>query len=306
MSIINYLSFCKVEHTKLRDKKKLLLTGADGFVGQQLRYELLKEYDVYSYDIQTFNNDVRDKFKLDRLFECWNFDVVVNLAARAGVRRGEKFIEEYFSTNVFGLKNLIDLSEQYSVKRFIHFSSSSVFGNEDPDPVSELTSKRPKSIYGITKLAGELMLENSKLNYTIIRPFTIIGEDGRADMVIYKWINQYRVGKKITFYGDGSSFRGYTYIDDIIDGVMRCLNNKNAEREDFNIGGDSIVSLEELWKIFKEISPKAQREMLWMPDCDQMYSLADTTKAREYLGWKPIKDIKVKIKEIICQGLGRI
>lgn len=287
---------------KSENKGKILLTGADGFVGTKLWDVLeLEGYEVIDYDL-AYGDDVRDKFKLDRLFETENFDAVINLAARAGVRRGEKFVDEYFSSNVYGLRNLIDCAELYGVKKFIHFSSSSVFGNKTTAKIYEAFPKKPKSIYGITKLSGELLLENSELDYTIIRPFTIIGERGRGDMVIYKWLNQYKTGKPITFYGNGASFRGYTYIGDIVDGVLKCLENEKARREDFNIGGNQIVNLNELWEIFKEVFPKAKKIDLPMPKCDQMYSVADTSKAKKVLGWEAKTNIKEKIKEILWQA----
>src|SRR5690349_11701032 len=135
---------------------KILVTGGLGFVGSHLCKELEKEHEIIIYDLVS-GDDIRDKFKLDRMFESENFDVVVNLAARAGVRRGEDFPEEYFSTNVVGLVNLIDVAEKYKVSKFIHFSSSSVYGTQSQDiATKEDEEKNPCSVYGITKLAGEL------------------------------------------------------------------------------------------------------------------------------------------------------
>lgn len=279
---------------------KILVTGHYGFVAGHL-CKLLYESDIefVGYDLED-GNDTRDRFKLDKLFETENFTDVINLAARAGVRRGNDFPEEYFSTNVFGLKNLIEMSEKYGVERFIHYSSSSVYGNQKPDRgTKETDEKKPRSIYGITKLAGELLLENSKLDYTIIRPFTIVGENGRADMVVYKWLNQIQSGKPCTFYGDGTSFRGYTYVGDMIRGTVECLSNKNAIREDFNLGGDKKVTLNELWDIFVEVYPDAERVILPMPNADQPYSFADVSKAKKKLKWEHKTDIKDKIKQLI-------
>tara|TARA_R110000868_G_scaffold160448_10_gene390096 strand:+ start:915 stop:1763 length:849 start_codon:yes stop_codon:yes gene_type:complete len=279
---------------------KILLTGGMGFVGKHLAGRLLDEgYTFVNYDLVN-GDDIRDKFKLDRLFESENFDAVINLAARAGVRRGEDFPDEYFSTNVLGLMNLIALSEKYGVKKFIHFSSSSAFGTQEVGTATaEGNLRQPRSIYGITKLAGELLLERSRLPYTIIRPFTIIGENGRKEMVIYKWLNQIKSGRPASFYGNGESYRGYTYIGDMIDGIITCLKNKNANYQTFNMGGAQIVTLEELWNIFKEEYPEAERDILPMPVTDQMYSLADTSKAEALLSWKAKTDVPKKIREMI-------
>lgn len=273
---------------------KILITGSEGFVGRHM----MKRYpDAYGYDLVN-GDDVRDAFKLDRLFESEGFDAVIHLAARAGVRRGENFPEEYFSTNVLGLNTLIRVAEKYGVKKFIHFSSSSVFGAQRPNVGTKETDKQtPKSIYGITKMAGELLLKKSTLPYIIVRPFTIIGEEGRKEMVIYKWKNQIEAGKPVSFYGDGSTSRGYTYIGDMLDGVDMLLRS-DIEREDFNLGGRDVITLDELWQIFKTRFPEAKLQVLPMPATDQPYSLADTSKI-EALGWKPTHDTKSIIQTLL-------
>lgn len=279
---------------------KILITGAAGFVGEHI-FKRFAEHSLLRYDLVD-GNDIRDTLKLDRLFETENFDAVINLAALAGVRRGEEFPEEYLSTNVIGLNTLIEVAEKYGVKKFIHFSSSSVYGDQDAvTGTKEEDEKNPRSVYGISKLAGELLLKKSSLPYIIIRPFTIIGEDGRKDMVIYKWLNQLKAGKKITFYGNGSSFRGYTYVGDIIDAVEILLNS-DVTREDFNIGGHQKITLSELAQIFTEVFKikESQFERLSMPKSDQAFSYANTYKARKLLGWEPKTDVKQKIKEILC------
>lgn len=285
---------------------KILITGSEGFVGSHLQDFLSKklrkaglDFDITPYDL-VLGDDIRDRFKLDKLFESENFDFVISLAARAGVRRGEDFPEEYFTTNVLGLKNLVELSEKYHVKKFIHFSSSSVFGSqEDFQRTREDDPKNPVSNYGITKLWGEKIIKESGLNYTIIRPFTIIGKSGRKEMVIYKWINQIKAGQKVSFYGDGSSYRGYTNIEDILEGVYLCMKETAAARQVFNMGGHQRLTLDDLWQIFLTFFPNAEREELPMPVVDQMFSWADTTKAEQFIGWKPKKDVVKVVAEII-------
>lgn len=276
---------------------KILVTGSQGFVGGHI-FKRLENHNLFGYDLVN-GLDIRDKFTLDRLFEQEGFDAVISLAARAGVRRGEEFVEEYFSTNVIGLANLIEMAEKYKVKKFIHFSSSSAFGAQKEDQATkEDELKKPRSVYGITKLAGELLLEKSALPYVIIRPFTLIGEEGRKEMVVYKWLNQIKSGKPASFYGNGTSFRGYTYVGDIIKAVEMLLES-DIEREDFNIGGRDKVSLMELKEIFQSVFPNAMFQELPMPKSDQMYSLADTGKAERMIGWKPETDVKEKIREIL-------
>lgn len=180
---------------------KILLTGGMGFIGSHLQ----KKIDCQVYDLVN-GDDIRDKFKLDSLFSKEKFDLVINLAARAGVSAGEEYYEEFFSTNCVGLKTLIDICRKHKAK-LVHYSSSAAINS--------------RSIYGITKLAGEKMIEASGIDYVIIRPFTVIGEGGRKEMVLGKWLNQYQRGEKITFNGDGTSFRGYTYVKDLVDGTIR-------------------------------------------------------------------------------------
>lgn len=276
---------------------KILLTGYRGFIGSRMFEELKKDHEVYGYDLVE-GNDIRDKFKLAKLFDTENFDCVINLAARAGVRMSEDFPEEYITTNLIGLQNLINLSEKHGIKKFIHYSSSSVFDSLPGHASKESDNKNPISVYAVTKLAGEGLVKKSKLNYTIIRPFTVIGENGRKEMALYKWINQVKSGRPITFFGDGTTSRGYTYVEDIVRGTIECLTNPNADREEFNMGGDQIVKLEELYNIFKSVLP-VERIILPMPEADQKHYLADTSKAKMLLGWKHQTDIKKKIKQII-------
>lgn len=284
---------------------KILVTGSQGFVGGHvfaINKHRFESHSLIGYDLVN-GFDIRDKFTLDRVFESEGIEAVISLAARAGVRRGEEFVQEYFDTNVIGLANLIEISEKYKVKKFIHFSSSSAFGAQKEDHATrEGDPKKPRSVYGITKLAGELLLEKSDLPYIIIRPFTLIGENGRKEMVVYKWLNQIKEGKPATFYGEGKSFRGYTYVGDIMDAIELILES-DIEREDFNIGGRDIVRLEELKDIFVSVFPEAAFKILPMPKSDQMFSLADTSKAERMLGWSPKTDVREKIREILKASL---
>lgn len=254
---------------------KILLTGGAGFIGSHFQ----KSIDCQVYDLVN-GDDIRDRFKLDRLFSKERFDIVINLASRAGVPAGEEFYEEYFSTNCVGLKTLAEVCKKYNAK-LIHFSSSSAI--------------KAQSIYGITKLAGEKLVQASGVRYVIIRPFTVIGENGRKEMVIYKWKGQHERGEKISFFGDGTTFRCYTYVGDLIDGVIKSLD---VENETLNLGGNQKVTLEELWKIFKEVYPDSEREILPIPDYDITGEIADITRTTELTGWTPQADIKKKIKKL--------
>lgn len=254
---------------------KILITGGEGFIGSHFQKAIKADiYDIVNGD------DIRDKYKLDNLFGKEKFDIVINLAAKAGVPMGEEYYQEFFDTNCIGLKTLIEVCRKHKAK-LIHFSSSSAL--------------EAKSVYGITKLAGEKLLEASGIDYLIIRPFTVIGENGRKEMVIYKWKGQYERGEKISFYGDGTTFRGYTYVGDLIDGVLASLN---VSKETLNVGGNQKVTLEELWNIFKEKYPDSERDILPLPSYDISGEMADISKTTQLTGWTPKTDIKSKIKEL--------
>lgn len=287
-------------------KKKILVTGGAGFIGGYIVDMIIKSgNEPYIYDLVD-GNDIRDKRKLDVLFDTENFDAVINLSALAGVRRGEAFPEEYFSTNLEGLLNVVRASEKYGVERFIHYSSSSVFGVQQKGrPAKEEDEKSPQSIYGITKLAGEHIVSRSSLNYTIIRPFTVVGEHGRKDMVVYKWLERIRSGLPIIVFdskmsgGTGPSERGYTPVGDIADATMTALQSEGAVRQTFNIGGKDVLTIEDLLEIFLEEYPDTKVIRKPMEKIEQETSVADYSKATKLLGWTPKADTRELIRQII-------
>lgn len=180
---------------------KILLTGHCGFIGSRI-YKMLEESDTKGVGIDLIDgDDIRDKRRMEYLFETEYFDTVIHTAALTGARRGELYPNEYFDTNVIGTKNLVDLAEKYKVKKFIHFSSSSVRGD---------------SIYGMSKLIGERIVERSKIPIiNVIRPFTVIGENGRKDQVIKKWMTAIKNKKPIYIHGMDTT-RNFTYVDDLV------------------------------------------------------------------------------------------
>lgn len=186
----------------------ILITGHEGFVGSHL-YPALKGHNLIGYDIKS-GDDILDKRKLEFIFETENIDLVIHLAALTGARRGELFPEDYFNVNVIGTKNVIDLAYKYNA-RVIHFSSSSV--------------KQPNTIYGMSKLCGEQIA--SRGGAIIIRPFTVIGEYGRKDQVLYKWINQIKKIKGIGVHGLETS-RNFTYVGDVVMAVKELLERKEC------------------------------------------------------------------------------
>lgn len=278
-----------------------LITGSNGFIGTNM-LSSLRPGNYVPYDI-TSGQDIRDKYKLEDYFQKLNFDTVIHLAARAGVRMGQQYPKEFVSTNVYGTNNLLELSLKYGVKHFIFFSSSSIYGNQTP-PNNENSPLTPVGIYGTTKAMGEMLVQSSGVPYTIIRPFTVYGENGRLDQVMFKWIQQIRSGRDITVYGDGTSKRGYTYVGDLVDGVMKVLD-KGAENEVYNLGGNEVIKLDELVELFQPYleGKKDRISILDMPKEDVYENWGDISKAKERLGWEPKTDFKKKVTEILKSEL---
>ena len=209
----------------------ILITGHLGFIGTHL-WTALKKHHLIGYDIKG-GDDILDKRKLEYVFETENIDCVIHLAALTGARRGELYPEDYFRVNVLGTKNVVDLCVKYNVK-LIHFSSSSV--------------KQPNTIYGMSKLCGEQIA--GRTGATIVRPFTVIGEYGRKDQVIYKWINSIKKNKGIAVHGLDTA-RNFTYVGDVVNAVKDLIGiDTLLPFMPVELCNPTSITLEELIKIF--------------------------------------------------------
>lgn len=282
---------------------KILLTGHLGFVGQHLIKRLEKDFDLMGFDLRN-GQDIRNSQQLDLFFEQHQPEVVIHLAALAGVRQGEAYSQEYYSTNVLGTQNVVNMCIRYGVKHLINFSSSSVFGGDKP-PVKEDDLKTPRGVYGISKLTAEYICRAAKAipQVTTIRPFTIYGLQGRPEQVFYKWINQIKKDGVITKYGDGrKSCRGYIYVDDLISGILKIIQQKGKwQYEDFNLGGHEVVYLNELEKIFREFVPQNFKVKNFdLPAVDPIGDYANIGKAKKMLGFDPPKNFRNNLQKIIA------
>src|SRR6476660_5781434 len=230
----------------------ILVTGGAGFIGSHLVDRLLATddnvitvvddfNDFYSPDIKRSNvaahlsndrytlveADIRDRRVLDQLFQKQQFDCIVHLAARAGVRPSLSEPELYTETNINGTLNLLELARTTGVNQFVFGSSSSVYGINAKVPFSEDDPiRQPISPYAATKAAGELLCHTYShlfnLRCICLRFFTVYGPRQRPDLAIYKFASLITAGKPIPVFGDGSTARDYTYISDTVDGVMAC------------------------------------------------------------------------------------
>jgi len=285
---------------------KVLVSGHRGFIGTRMgKLFNQKKVDWVGYDLLD-NQDIRNLFQLDKFFQLNQPNVVIHLAARAGVRNGEEFPDEFISTNITGTNNIVKMCEKYEVNRLIFFSSSSVLGSKNTGiGMSENEDYNPKSVYGITKVTGEYLVGNSSVPSTIIRPFTVYGENSRGDMVMYKWINQIRNHKPVTVYGDGKSERGYTYVGDLVEAIYKLLKiNYNGV---LHLGGNERIELGELYGFFHKYCMKhnIKHDILAfpMPKEDVMSSFADCSKALEVIGFNPEKRFKKIVNKILKKEL---
>ena len=299
----------------------ILITGAAGFIGSHLSERLLQEgsriicldnldtfYDpqikrenlkplLSNNNFTMIEGDIRDLKLLTDIFEGNRIDIIVHIAARAGVRPSIKEPLLYYDVNVRGTTNLLEMAKNYHVKKFIFASSSSVYGENKKVPFSEDDNvDYPISPYAATKKAGELISFTYHHLYGIpvscLRFFTVYGPRQRPEMAIHKFTRLIYEGKSIPVYGDGTSRRDYTYIDDIISGITASVNTELGY-EIINLGESKTVKLTELISLIEEnLQKKALIE--WLPDQpgDVPVTFADIGKARRLLGYTPCIDIK--------------
>jgi UDP-glucuronate 4-epimerase len=305
--------------------KQILVTGGAGFIGSHLCQRLLGEgYKVVCLDnFDTFydpaikranveeieatardgvfhlvEGDIRDKEFLENVFRRSSFDMVIHLAARAGVRPSIQDPLIYEEVNVRGTLNLLEACREYGVLNMIFGSSSSVYGENKKVPFSEKDKLEAMiSPYAITKRVGELFCYAYHylygLNIFCLRFFTVYGPRQRPEMAIHKFTRLIHQGQKIPMYGDGSSRRDYTYIDDIIEGVVKAARNVRGY-DIFNLGESRTVPLQELISLLeKTLGKKVKVETLPAQPGDVPITYADISKARRLLDYNP----KVEIEE---------
>lgn len=300
---------------------RILVTGGAGFIGSSLTEVLLARGDEVTV-LDNFNDfydpaikrknaeslkgarivegDFRDAELVERLFDDGNFDVVVHLAAMAGVRPSLLDPLHYEDVNVRGTLILMEAIRKRGGIRYVFASSSSVYGSNKDVPFQEHADiHHPVSPYAATKRSGELMAYTFHHLYgtptTCLRFFTVYGPRQRPEMAIHKFVRMTMAGEPVPFFGDGSTRRDYTYIDDIVDGVVRSIDRCEGY-EIYNLGESQTTSLQEL---VDEIGKVCGREVILnrlpMQPGDVEITYADITKAREKLGYAP--------KTLISEGL---
>ncbi|MEP6570784.1 MAG: GDP-mannose 4,6-dehydratase [Acidobacteriota bacterium] len=310
--------------------KNILVTGGAGFIGSQLVDHLLDEgyghvsvvddfNDFYDPAIKRanaarhekdsnyrlFEADIRDQTALERIFAANSFDCIVHLAARAGVRPSLDQPLLYAETNINGTMNLLELARGNGVRQFVFGSSSSVYGINAKVPFSEDDPiRQPISPYAATKAAGELLCHTYTHLYGMravcLRFFTVYGPRQRPDLAIHKFARLISEGKQIPVFGDGTSRRDYTFIDDIIAGVRAAIDYHKSDYEVINLGESRTVELRELISLIqKELGTTAKIDRQPLQPGDVPQTFADITKARRLLGYDPQTQIEVGIRKFV-------
>ncbi|MEO7674411.1 MAG: GDP-mannose 4,6-dehydratase [Pyrinomonadaceae bacterium] len=304
--------------------RSILVTGGAGFIGSHLVENLLREgiwdvtvvddlNDFYSPEIKRSNlqavkaegdfrfveADIRCAEKLREIFDDTAFDCIVHLAARAGVRPSLSQPKLYAETNIDGTLNLLELARDYEVPQFVFGSSSSVYGINGKVPFSEDDRiHQPISPYASTKATGELFCHTYSHLFDIrtvcLRFFTVYGARQRPDLAIHKFSRLITEGKPIQMFGDGTTRRDYTYIDDIMQGVRASIEYAASKNEVFNLGESDTVELARLIEMLEEnLGLKAIVDRQPMQPGDVPITFADISKARKLLGYDP----KTKIED---------
>lgn len=309
-----------------------LLTGCAGFIGSHVAEALLKEgrkvigidnfCDFYSPKIKEQNieialqnanfrlckADIRDKDAMRHIFQEYQPTAVIHLAAMAGVRPSIAEPELYNAVNVTGTINILELMKEFQLKKLVFASSSSVYGNNKKVPFSEKDNvDRAISPYAATKKAGEVIAHTYHHLYDIdmalLRFFTVYGERQRPDLAIHKFTKMIAEGTPIPFYGDGTTRRDYTYINDIVEGILKSLEYVESHTEIYeilNLGESRTISLKEMVETIElALNKKAIINYQPMQPGDVSQTYADITKAREIIGYNPQTDFEEGIQNFV-------
>ena len=325
---------------------KILITGVAGFIGFHLAKQLLEDgyvitgidnlntyYDVnlkkarldelMPYDkFSFFKTDISDKNDLEKIFQAIRFDVIVNLAAQAGVRYSLKNPYAYVDSNITGFVNLLECCRNANIKHLVFASSSSVYGSNTKMPFSvHHNVDHPVSLYAATKKANELLAHTYShlfgLPCTGLRFFTVYGPWGRPDMALFLFTKAIFEGKPINIFNKGKMKRDFTYIDDIVDGVVRVINRipepndkwnsdapdpgtSNVRYKIYNIGNNNPVKLMDFITIIEnEVGKPAKKNFMDMQPGDVRATYADIEDLSKDVGFVPRTPLDIGVKKFV-------
>lgn len=307
---------------------KILITGVAGFIGSHLSEALLKEgHEIVGFDnfdpfydreikernlekslsIEAFSlieGDLNNSADMKTLFSGQNYDVVIHLAAKAGVRPSIKHPLDYTKVNIQGTQNLLEMMKIEGIKRLVFASSSSVYGNSTDVPYKEdMNVNNPISPYAATKVAGEVLCSTYwqlfGISATCLRFFTVYGPRQRPEMAIAKFIRKAYNGESISVFGDGTSSRDFTYIDDIIQGVVSAVHT-DLGYEIINLGESATIDLNSLIALIEKLTGKeVKKDHFEMQPGDVLTTYADISKAKDLLNYKPTTNMEEGISKYI-------
>lgn len=303
-----------------------LVTGAAGFIGARTSEFLIRNgHTVAGVDNLNETYDPRVKqYRLKRLqalpgftfhkldiasksiidyFKEFQFEGVINLAARAGVRASVKDPWAYVETNMIGTLNMLELCRAVGTKKFIIASTSSIYGADPPYPTPEsASSSEPLQPYAASKKGAEAMTHAYhhlyNIDVSVVRYFTVYGPAGRPDLSIFRFVQWISEGRPVYVNGDGEQSRGFTYIDDIAHGTILAL--KPVGHEIINLGGHEVITINNLIKLIEDIVGRKAIVEYGPPDpADMRSNWADVTKAGELLSWEPQFDMRSGIQKLV-------
>jgi UDP-glucuronate 4-epimerase len=311
----------------------ILITGCAGFVGFHVAKKLLNNKNNRIVGIDSINNYYKKKLKLDRLnilknnsnfffvrinlinfkkteavFKKYNIDVVIHLAAQAGVRYSLINPKSYLNNNIISFFNIIEISKNYRIKHFLFASTSSVYGDSKKLPLNEnFNTDRPLSFYAATKKSNEVMAYSyssiSKLACTGLRLFTVYGPMGRPDMALFKFSKDILNNKEIKIFNYGKHSRDFTYITDIVEFITRLVNKPsklNIPYSIFNLGNGRSRKLKDYINIVeKNLSKKAICKNIKLQKGDALKTHADISKVSKITNYRPKITIEKGISNFI-------
>jgi UDP-glucuronate 4-epimerase len=307
----------------------VLITGGAGFIGSHLIKNLLKSNAYHITCIDNFDPYYDAKIKRDNISEFLShpnfnlveenivnlaslreqlkdvYHVIVHLAAKVGVRPSLEQAQEYYTVNVQGTQNMLELAREMGIRQFVFGSSSSVYGINSQVPWSEDNPDfRPISPYASTKLSGEMLghvySHLYDIRFVALRFFTVYGPRQRPDLAINKFVQLLFADQPIPVYGDGSTRRDYTFVEDIVSGIIAAMHYEKTKYEVFNLGNNQIVPMHELISLLELLTGhKAVIDHLPEQAGDVRQTFANINKARQHLNYQPTNDIKTGLRKYI-------
>lgn len=334
--------------------KKVLVTGSAGFIGfhlvkallkmgfeiigidnlnnyydPKLKFDRLENLNSFILDRQFDNSyqfiklDILDEFALKKLFEKHDFDIVINLAAQAGVRYSLEKPKVYIESNLVGYANILECCRHFKIEHFIFASSSSVYGMNSKQPFSTSDNTDfPISLYAATKKSNELLAHTYSHLFQIpctgLRFFTVYGPYGRPDMAYYSFTKAIHEGRPIDIFNNGDMKRDFTYIDDVVDGILKVIQkapnpinrqstHANAPFRIFNIGNNKPVHLSRFVSAIETaLSMKAIKNLLPIQSGDVPLTYADIDDLVDEYGFQPKTSIEQGISKFVAWYLENI